>query len=333
MKSFYDVLGVSKFASDVEIKKAYILRSKMMHPDRFNQTSQKAEWAMANEMIKELNNAYEVLKNPLNRSAYDRTMGGGYSQQSAPPPQSSTYSSPPPRREAEPPPIPKKQQYQATRSKKGVEMPQWVYTLIFFGAIGGLVVAAWFRSPPIKTTPNAGASYPSTPRYTPITTPTPSAYSSPTPTYHPVQSVPVDYPEPFNGFVFKNRFSRGGDGKLKISNGCSSHSVVKLVDTTLNQAVYAGFVRANSELNITGIPDGTYRLLFAAGHGWDDIDGRFKQRHGSSEFQNPLVYTTTPITEGNRSGYQYDTMSITLNPVVGGTAKTDSISTSEFEKY
>jgi hypothetical protein len=332
MKSFYDILGVSKFASDVEIKKAYILRSKMMHPDRFNQTSQKAEWAMANEMIKELNNAYEVLKHPLNRSAYDRSMGGGYSQQSAPPPQSSTYSSPPPRREAEPPPIPKEPQYKASTTAEGIDLPKWIYKIFRFGfgiVVLALIIGAFNKKTPstppvdlsLRTSNQTASKY------------KPSSYSRPTATPRVVQTVPSDYPEPFNGFVFKNRFVSGGYGKLQIANGCSSHSVVKLVDVALNKAVYTGFVRANSGLNITGIPDGTYRLLFAAGHGWDDIDGRFKQRDGSSEFQKPLVYTTTPITEGDRSYYQYNTMSITLNPVVGGTAKTDSISTSEFEKY
>jgi hypothetical protein len=81
MKSFYDVLGVSKFASDVEIKRAYILRGKMIDPDRFNQTSQQDEWVIANEMIKELNLAYEVLNNPIRRSEYDRTMVEGDSLQ------------------------------------------------------------------------------------------------------------------------------------------------------------------------------------------------------------------------------------------------------------
>jgi hypothetical protein len=332
MKSFYDVLGVSKFASDVEIKKAYILRSKMMHPDRFNQTTQKAEWAMANEMIKELNNAYEVLKYPLNRSSYDRTMGGGYSQQSAPPPQSSTYSSPPSRREAEPPPMPKKPQYKAPPTAKGVDMPEWIYKIfrfVFGFAVIALIIAAFNKKtptiPPLDL--SVRASNQTTSKYKP------SPYSRPTATPRAVQTVPSDYPEPSNGYVFENRFTSGGYGKLKITNGCSSHSVVKLVDIALDKAVYAGFVRANSVLNLSFIPDGSYRLLFAAGHGWDDIDGRFKQPDGSSEFREPLVYTTTPITRDGRSIFQSDTVSISLNPVVGGTAKTDSISTSDFEKY
>lgn len=332
MKSFYDILGVSKFASGVEIKKAYILRSKMMHPDRFNQTSQKEEWDMANEMLKELNHAYGVLKDPVSRSTYDRTIGGDYSQHSAPPPQSSTYSSPPPRREAEPPPMPKKPQHKAPPTAKGVDMPEPLYkglTYIACFIVVVAIVAAFNKKsptiPPLDLSVKASNS--TTPKYKP------SSYSRPSTTPRAVQTVPSDYPEPSNEYVFKNRFESAGDGKLKITNGCSSHSVVKLVDIASDKAVYAGFVRANSVLNITRIPDGTYRLLFAAGHGWDDIDGRFKQSEGSSEFREPLVFTTTPITRDGHSGIQFKTMSITLNTVVGGTAKADSISTGDFEKY
>ena len=170
MKSFYDILGVSKFASDVEIKKAYILRSKMMHPDRFNQTSQKAEWDMANEMLKELNLAYGVLKDPVSRSAYDLTIGGGYSNQSAPPPQSSTQSSPPPRQT--PPPQQPQQGYKP--AQRGVDLPQWVYTLIFFGVIGLIgkgCDSAKNKAPSAPPNLRAGTNYTASPRYTPFPTP------------------------------------------------------------------------------------------------------------------------------------------------------------------
>jgi hypothetical protein len=326
MKSFYDVLGVSKFASDVEIKKAYILRSKMMHPDKFNQTSQKAEWDLANEMLKELNNAYGVLKDPKSRSDYDRTIGGGYSHQSEPPPQ----------RAEEPPPMYKRPQYQEPTSKNGVELPQWVYTLIFFGLIGliGKGCEAIKGKPHADTSHlNAGARNWATPRNTPNPIYSPTPIAKPSASVQQIASIPNDYPEPQNGYVFKNKFTSGGNGILTIRNGSSNHSVVKLVDTASDKAVYAGFVRANASLNITGIPDGTYRLLFASGRGWDDIDGKFKLNAGYSEFKNHLVFTTTPINEGNRSGYQYDEMSLTLYPVVGGTAKTESISTITFENY
>ena len=124
-----------------------------------------------------------------------------------------------------------------------------------------------------------------------------------------------------------------GHGTLKISNGCPTPSVVKLVDTSANASVYAVFLRANSEFKITGIPNGTYRLLFAAGHGWDDVDGKFRESEGSSEFEPPLVYTTEKRTQSDGIYTYYHDMELTLNPVAGGNAQTKEVSTSEFEKF
>ena len=63
--------SVPMSASAADIKKAFILRTKMMHPDRFSQTKQRAEWELANEMLKELNVAYDALKDHVSRREYD----------------------------------------------------------------------------------------------------------------------------------------------------------------------------------------------------------------------------------------------------------------------
>ncbi len=63
---YYDVLGVSKDASDDEIKKAYRKMAMKYHPDK-NQGDKQAE-----EKFKEVSEAYEVLKDADKRSAYDR---------------------------------------------------------------------------------------------------------------------------------------------------------------------------------------------------------------------------------------------------------------------
>lgn len=65
-KNPYEVLGVARDASDADIKKAYHKLVMKYHPDR-NPDSKDAE-----EKFKEVNNAFDILKDPQKRAAYDR---------------------------------------------------------------------------------------------------------------------------------------------------------------------------------------------------------------------------------------------------------------------
>jgi molecular chaperone DnaJ len=78
-RDYYDVLGASKGASAEDLKKAYRVKAKELHPDR-NSDNPNAE-----AQFKEINEAYDVLKDADKKAAYDRYghaafeggMGGG----------------------------------------------------------------------------------------------------------------------------------------------------------------------------------------------------------------------------------------------------------------
>ena len=80
MADFYAVLEVARTASDDDIKKSYRKLAMQYHPDR-NNGSKEAE-----EKLKEISEAYDVLRDPQKRAAYDRygeaglrgAAGGGF---------------------------------------------------------------------------------------------------------------------------------------------------------------------------------------------------------------------------------------------------------------
>jgi len=67
---FYELLGVARTATEAEIKKAYRKLAMEYHPDRNSSPDAEAKF-------KEITEAYEVLRDPQERAAYDRYGRGG----------------------------------------------------------------------------------------------------------------------------------------------------------------------------------------------------------------------------------------------------------------
>ncbi len=91
MKNYYQILEVEPDASDEKIKEQYLILVQAWHPDKFSKADQKAR---AEERVKQINAAYDVLKSPQKRAAYDQQLQSSKKaaakqapvQQTAPPP-------------------------------------------------------------------------------------------------------------------------------------------------------------------------------------------------------------------------------------------------------
>lgn len=69
MTTHYETLGIEETATEAEIKKAYRSLSFQYHPDRYSGED-------ANTRMQQINEAYEILREPAKREAYDNERNG-----------------------------------------------------------------------------------------------------------------------------------------------------------------------------------------------------------------------------------------------------------------
>ena len=76
MASHYDVLGISRTATDEDIKAAYRAKAKLFHPDVMKSKNLGNSGESSDDEFKRVNEAYSILGSPATRRLYDQGVSG-----------------------------------------------------------------------------------------------------------------------------------------------------------------------------------------------------------------------------------------------------------------
>ena len=162
---------------------------------------------------------------------------------------------------------------------------------------------------------------------------TPVPVSQPIPAVSRTAALPITRPIteiPTNNVILFDAFpSSNSRSELTVSNGTSRHAIAKLVDLPSARKILSFAVCAGRTATVQAIPDGSYSLIFAFGDRLSRNTDRFESPQGFSKFRKLMAFTTRKTSEA----MYWDQLSITLHPVFGGNARTQSISRKEFERY
>jgi hypothetical protein len=183
-----------------------------------------------------------------------------------------------------------------------------------------------------SSTPAAAATEPPTNTPTPLPSPTntptllpsptntltPTPKPSPRPTSPPTATSPPPYRPP-TGMLEDH--APGGAGEMLIKNGTDADALVVLARLNDNP-VKSAYIRNGQSFNMTGIPDGTYRLYYSKGQAFNKETNRFTKDATYQRLDATMDFTT--------SGNQYTTWEVTLYGVVGGNVGSETVDPSQF---
>lgn len=132
---------------------------------------------------------------------------------------------------------------------------------------------------------------------------------------------------PVTGTVIDRGDGRNGLGSLEVDNGNDVDAVVRVVDEDQSDRVVRSlYVRAHEKATLSGVPPGTYRLLYSTGTEWNFDSGRFDRGARFGTFAEPFAFAQR--TRGDTTTYR--TFEVTLHTVSGGTAHTRPIDEDTF---
>jgi hypothetical protein len=116
----------------------------------------------------------------------------------------------------------------------------------------------------------------------------------------------------------------GGRSELTVENGGSTDAVVTL--SKGRRPVISVYVRKDKTYTVKSVPDSSYTVFFTGGSGWDGTTRTFARNCAFSRFEDPLKFRTTR----DARGIYWQNFTITLQPVFGGTARTEDVDPDDF---
>jgi hypothetical protein len=120
----------------------------------------------------------------------------------------------------------------------------------------------------------------------------------------------------------------GGHGELKVDNGTTEDAVVRLSDVATDGTVCWFSVQAHSSAHMKHIPQGRFTLAFTTGLNWNESEDIFTWHPSYDQFDQVFEFNEQRDSERVR----YNTISVTLNPVLFGNVRTKTITREEFLK-
>jgi len=139
-------------------------------------------------------------------------------------------------------------------------------------------------------------------------------------------SLSVVEPVRLNTGTFVVKEMSGGKAKLKVENGLDLDAVVALcLAKEPNIPLIVVYIRSDGSYTIGGIKGGTYVLYFAVGKDWDNEAKKFLTDASYELFDDEFKFIS-------RSS-KYSKWTVTLHPIVGGTAGTEPLSEDEFPGF
>lgn len=145
-----------------------------------------------------------------------------------------------------------------------------------------------------------------------------------------VDAMAQRYPENGENLLSSYMTQATGHHEIVVQNNSGHDAIVKVEDHFSGETYRLVFVRKGYTYTIEDVRDGTFMLKFALGSDYSPTQKMFLKPVSFTKFDYPDTLRSSTTSNGYQTTINYDQMSITLAPVVGGNANTTKISARDF---